>query len=214
MAPGMIPENLFLWRLAHQRQKGILGGQSTKAGHASAETNTISVSMRLQKPRNRRCRQKAEALSRKKPSKLEFTADELPPEAKDNKLTQARRKAERTTEKLEQAEACLPSRRKLRIETASDPETGKAKKHLKFEQEVKSQRAHVKGSLPMRPVKAGANTAIGYAHKKRFTRRRMKISALRRPTGPSLWGRQDFAQHTTGTKQRLTGGYQSYSKSL
>ena len=102
----------------------------------------------------------------KKPSKLEFTADELPPEAKDNKLTQARRKAERTTEKLEQAEACLPSRRKLRIETASDPETGKAKKHLKFEQEVKSQRAHVKGSLPMRPVKAGANTAIGYAHKK------------------------------------------------
>ena len=54
----------------------------------------------------------------------------------------------------------------MRIETASDPETGKAKKHLKFEQEVKSQRAHVKGSLPMRPVKAGANTAIGYAHKK------------------------------------------------
>lgn len=61
----------------------------------------------------------------KKPSKLEFTADELPPEAKDNKLTQARRKAERTTEKLEQAEACLPSRRKLRIETASDRESEK-----------------------------------------------------------------------------------------
>ena len=102
----------------------------------------------------------------KKPSKLEFTADELPPEGKDKKLTQARRKAERTTEKLEQAEARLPARRKLRMETASDPETGKAKKHLKFEQEVKSQRAHVKGALPMRPVKAGANTAIGYAHKK------------------------------------------------
>lgn len=102
----------------------------------------------------------------KKPSKLEFTADELPPEAKDNKLTQTRRKAERTTEKLEQAEAHLPSRRKMRMETASDPETGKAKKHLKFEKEVKSQRSHVKGPLPMRPVKAGANTAIGYAHKK------------------------------------------------
>ena len=102
----------------------------------------------------------------KKPSKLEFTADELPPEGKDKKLTQARRKAERTTEKLEQAEARLPARRKLRMETDSDPETGKAKKHLKFEQEVKSQRAHVKGALPMRPVKAGVNTAIGYAHKK------------------------------------------------
>ena len=159
MAPGMIPENLFLWRLAHQRQKGILGGQSTKAGHyqrfheaAKAEEQAVQT--------------EGGGVEPKKPSKLEFTADELPPEAKDNKLTQARRKAERTTEKLEQAEACLPSRRKLRIETASDPETGKAKKHLKFEQEVKSQRAHVKGSLPMRPVKAGANTAIGYAHKK------------------------------------------------
>lgn len=30
----------------------------------------------------------------KRPSKLEFTADELPPEAKDTKLTKARRKAE------------------------------------------------------------------------------------------------------------------------
>ncbi len=102
----------------------------------------------------------------KKTSKLEFTADELPPEAKDKKLTQARRKAERATEKLEQAEKRLPARRKLRVETVSDPETGKAKKRLKFEKEVKSQRAHVKGSVPMRPVKAGANMAVGYAHKK------------------------------------------------
>ena len=102
----------------------------------------------------------------KRPSKLEFTADELPPEAADKKLTQARRRAERMEKKLEDAEARLPSRKKLRMETASDPETGKAKKRLKFEQEVKSQRAHVKGSLPMRPVKAAANTAVGYAHKK------------------------------------------------
>lgn len=102
----------------------------------------------------------------KKTSKLEFTADELPPEAKDKKLTQARRKAERTTEKMEQAEKRLPARCMLRMETVSDPETGKAKKHLKFEKEVKSQRAHVNGPVPMRPVKAGANMAVGYAHKK------------------------------------------------
>ena len=102
----------------------------------------------------------------KKTSKLEFTADELPPEAKDKKLTQARRKAERTTEKMEQAEKRLPARCRLRMETVSDPETGKAKKHLKFEKEVKSQRAHVNGPVPMRPVKAGANMAVGYAHKK------------------------------------------------
>lgn len=102
----------------------------------------------------------------KRPSKLEFAADELPPETADKKLTQARRKAERTAEKLEQAENRLPARRKLRMETSSDPDTGKAKKHLKFEKEVKSQRAHVKGPVPMRPVKAGANMAVGYSHKK------------------------------------------------
>lgn len=121
----------------------------------------------------------------KRPSKLEFAADELPPETADKKLTQARRKAERTAEKLEQAENRLPARHKLRMETSSDPDTGKAKKRLKFEKEVKSQRAHVKGSVPMRPVKAGANMAVGYAHKK-STRRRMKMSALKRPTAPSL----------------------------
>ena len=102
----------------------------------------------------------------KKTSKLEFTADELPPETADKKLTHARRKAERTEEKLEQAKKRLPSRKKLRMETVSDPDTGKAAKHLKFEKEVKPQRAHVKGPLPLRPVKAGANTAVGYAHKK------------------------------------------------
>lgn len=69
----------------------------------------------------------------KRPSKLEFAADELPPETADKKLTQARRKAERTAEKLEQAENRLPARRKLRMETSSDPDTGKAKKRLKFE---------------------------------------------------------------------------------
>lgn len=102
----------------------------------------------------------------KKTSKLEFTADELPPENADKKLTHARRKAERAEEKLAQAENRLPSRKKLRMETVSDPDTGKAKKHLKFEKEIKSQHAHVKGYLPLRPVKAGANTAVGYAHRK------------------------------------------------
>lgn len=102
----------------------------------------------------------------KRSSRLEFTADELPPEAKDKKLTRAGRRSGRAEKKLEDAEKRLPSRKKLRMETVSDPETGKAKKRLKFEKEVKSQRAHVKGAIPLRPVKAGADTAVGYAHKK------------------------------------------------
>lgn len=95
-------------------------------------------------------------------SKLEFSDEELP----EKKLRQAQRKAERTAQKLEKAEESLPSRRKLRMETEYDTDTGRAKKRLKFEKEVKPQAAHVKGALPLRPVKAGANAAIGLAHQK------------------------------------------------
>ncbi len=105
----------------------------------------------------------SEAPPRQK-SKLEFADDELPPQEK--KLYQAQQKAEKTARKLERAEAHLPSRKKLRLDTQSDPETGKAKKRLKFEKEVKSQASHVKGAMPLRPVKAGANAAIGFAHQK------------------------------------------------
>ena len=142
----------------------------------------------------------------KRPSKLEFTADELPPETADKKLTKARRKAERTAEKLEQAENRLPVRRKLRMETSSDPDTGKAKKRLKFEKEVKSQRAHVKGPVPMRPVKAGANTAIGYAHKKIYQaeNENVGIKAAHRTELVSESGlRMAYHRHKTAPYRRV-----------
>ena len=143
----------------------------------------------------------------KRPSKLEFTADELPPEATDKKLTQARRRAERVEKKLEDAEARLPSRKKLRMETASDPETGKAKKRLKFEQEVKSQRAHVKGSLPMRPVKAAANTAAGYAHKKIYQAEEENVgvkAAHRTELVGEAGARTLYHRHKTAPYRRVT----------
>ena len=143
----------------------------------------------------------------KRPSQLEFTADELPPEAADKKLTQARRRAERVEKKLEDAEARLPSRKKLRRETASDPETGKAKKRLKFEQEVKSQRAHVKGSLPMRPVKAAANTAVGYAHKKIYQAEEENVgvkAAHRTELVGEAWARTLYHRHKTAPYRRVT----------
>ena len=143
----------------------------------------------------------------KRPSKLEFTADELPPEPKNKKLTQARRKAERTAKKLEQAEDRLPSRRKLRMETSSDPETGKAKKRLKFEKEVKSQRAHVKGSLPSRPVKAGANMAIGYAHKKVYQAEEENVgvkAAHRTELVGEAGARGAYRMHKTAPYRRVT----------
>lgn len=143
----------------------------------------------------------------KRPSKLEFTADELPPEAADKKLTQARRRAERVEKKLEDAEARLPSRKKLRMETASDPETGKAKKRLKFEQEVKSQRAHVKGPLPMRPVKAAANTAAGYAHKKIYQAEEENVgvkAAHRTELVGEAGARTLYHRHKTAPYRRVT----------
>nr|AMN85520.1 metalloendopeptidase [Enterococcus faecium] len=143
----------------------------------------------------------------KRPSKLEFTADELPPEAADKKLTQARRRAERVEKKLEDAEARLPSRKKLRMETASDPETGKAKKRLKFEQEVKSQRAHVKGSFPMRPVKAAANTAVSYAHKKIYQAEEENVgvkAAHRTELVGEAGARTLYHRHKTAPYRRVT----------
>lgn len=103
----------------------------------------------------------------RKPSKLTFDADELPPaDTPDRKLTKARNKAQRTSEKLERAEKRMPSYRKLRMETASDPETGKKTSRLKFEKEVKPQSAHVKGPAALRPVKGAAGMAAVQVHKK------------------------------------------------
>lgn len=98
--------------------------------------------------------------------KLSFSEDERPPDMDGPKLTKAKEKSARMSERLEQAEKKLPTRRKLRMETVSDPETGTARKKLTFEKEVKSQHAHLKGPLPLRPIKAGSNAAIGYAHRK------------------------------------------------
>ena len=103
----------------------------------------------------------------KKPSKLTFDADELPlQDQPDRKLTKARSKVDRAADKLEKAEKRLPSYRKLRMETSSDPETGKKKTRLKFEQEAKPQSAHVKGPAVLRPVKGAAGMAGIELHKK------------------------------------------------
>ena len=151
----------------------------------------------------------------KRPSKLEFTADELPPETAGKKLTQARRKAERAAQKLEQAEERLPARRKLRMETSSDPDTGKAKKHLKFEKKVKSQQAHVKGPAPMHPVKAGANMAIGYAHKKIYQaeEENVGIKAAHRTELVSESGlRMAYHRHKTAPYRRVAKLQQKSAK--
>ena len=82
------------------------------------------------------------------------------------KTAKARKKAEKAHGKLEKAKKKLPRKRKISLRSEDDPKTGKPKRRLKFEEEVKSQKAHLKGPVATRPIKLGANSVIAYGHKK------------------------------------------------
>ena len=99
-------------------------------------------------------------------SKLRFADDELPgQDAVNRKLEKAQERAARFEQRLHKAENKLPSRRKLRLETSTDPATGKPKTRLRFEKEVKEKSETLKGSAALRPVKGAANLAAGMVHK-------------------------------------------------
>ncbi|MCL2516938.1 MAG: peptidoglycan DD-metalloendopeptidase family protein [Oscillospiraceae bacterium] len=105
----------------------------------------------------------------KKNDKLRFTEDETAPENPTNrKLAKAEKKYKRTNGKLEKARGKLPAKRKLRSQRVFNEETGKAKNKLYFEREVKTQKEHLQGALPLRPVKAGANALIIHGHRKLY----------------------------------------------
>ena len=125
----MIPENMLLLPKAQPHRTAQTDPvRNTVTEHTSMGTK---YQQRFQEAAQaeEQAAQKEKGMDSEPPktSKLEFTADELPPETKDKKLTHARRKAERTAQKAEQAQNRLPARKKLRMETVSDPETGKAK---------------------------------------------------------------------------------------
>ena len=100
-------------------------------------------------------------------SKLNFApgeSDQSPP--KNRGLETAQRKYDRAAKKLCTAQDNLPTKRKIRKERVFDEESGRMRSKLCFDKEVVSQKAHVKGSLPLRPIKAAGNVAVGFAHKK------------------------------------------------
>ena len=100
-----------------------------------------------------------------RPSKLNFADDELPDQDAANRmLEKAQARAERLEGRLHKAENRLPSRRRPRINVSADPATGKSKKRLKFEKEIKSQSQALNGPTALRPVKAAANLAGGVIH--------------------------------------------------
>lgn len=98
--------------------------------------------------------------------RLKFATDEKPPVQVDRKLAKASRRVDKLSGKMEKAQQKLPTRRKPRLEKEFDTGKGKVKTKLAFDKQVKSQRAHLKGAVPLRPVKGAANVAIGNAHRK------------------------------------------------
>ena len=104
-------------------------------------------------------------------SRLEFTRDEQPPNSTDalppnRKLEKAKRKAERSAEKLEEARGKIPTKHKVLYGKVFNEETGEIKRQLRFEETPKTQGEHLKGPLPMRPVKFAASSTLIYAHRK------------------------------------------------
>jgi cell wall-associated NlpC family hydrolase len=104
-----------------------------------------------------------------KDGKLHFSDNETTPEKpKSREVIKAEHQFDKASGKLEKANKKLPSKRKLRSERVFDEKSGKAKRKLYFDKEVKPQGEHLKGAVPLRPVKAGLNAAIVYGHKKVF----------------------------------------------
>ncbi|MDL2293826.1 peptidoglycan DD-metalloendopeptidase family protein, partial [Ruminococcaceae bacterium OttesenSCG-928-D13] len=111
----------------------------------------------------------ADAGAQRQP-RLQFSGEETAP-ARDGKVVSdkakaACRRADKAASKLDEARENLPTTRRPRVEKSYDNQRGKMKRKLVFEEEVKSQRAHLKGFPITRPINAGKNAAIGYAHKK------------------------------------------------
>jgi cell wall-associated NlpC family hydrolase len=109
-----------------------------------------------------------------KPGKLRFAEDETAPTPptrgeikQQRKLGKAQKQADRAVTKLENAKGKLPAKKKLRTKVEVG-ESGKPKRKLYFESEVKPQGEHLKGALPMRPVKAAGNSALMYGHRKLY----------------------------------------------
>lgn len=101
-----------------------------------------------------------------KPYRLRFSPEERA--VLNKKLIRAQQKAVKTDEKLEQARGKLPERKKLKAERVFGEKKNKQGHKIRFESETKSQKSHLKGALPLRPIKAGANLSMGYAHNKLF----------------------------------------------
>jgi len=104
-----------------------------------------------------------------KPSRLKYAEGNTQPAphpALSEKAAATRYRADKAYIALQRAREQLPHRHGVRVELTFDEQRKKMKRRLVFEEEVKSRQAHLRGPVAARPVKAGANAALMYAHKK------------------------------------------------
>jgi murein DD-endopeptidase MepM/ murein hydrolase activator NlpD len=118
-----------------------------------------------------------------KPGKLKFAEDETastPPTRSEvnrqKRYDKAQQQADKAVTKLDKAKSKLPAKKKLQSKTVVNDKTGKAKRKLCFESEVKSQSEHIKGAKPLRPVKAAGNSALMFAHTKIYQVERENVA--------------------------------------
>lgn len=100
------------------------------------------------------------ASDRCSPTEVGITADIK------KKLRKAHTKAERSEAKLDKAKKKLPKKLRPRVKATFDESTGKLKRGLRFEEEVKSKHEHLLGSLPRQAIAFVGNTATSFIHRK------------------------------------------------
>jgi hypothetical protein len=104
----------------------------------------------------------------------------------EKKLTKARGKAEQSRARLDAAMKKLPQKRRLAVGNAFDADTGKSKRSLRFEGDVKDKCAYLKGPAATRPVKAVANAAIACGHRKIYQAERENVGVTAAHRGEML----------------------------
>jgi len=141
-------------------------------------------------------------------SKLSFSEGEEPPVSVGNRrLTKAEYRYERTNGKLEKARENLPGKKVRTVQRVYDEKTGIAKRKLYFDKDVKPKQEHIKGALPLRPVKAGANALAINAHRKLYQaeHENVEIKAMHRAEMTAEGGvRKALRLHKTAPYRKVS----------
>lgn|GEM_PF-1656901 len=139
--------------------------KKTKSRDSPTHDSVDTLPHELESPKNSR-KQKTSQPKSASASDSQQPSDKAEISKPNPKISKLEHRVDKTSAQLERAKNKLPSRRKIRIKSVLDEEKGTTKTRLTFEKETKSQREHIKGALPMRPVKFGVNAAIAKAHMK------------------------------------------------